>query len=138
MCPRKELLPGQAHQKAPDADPVPGAHRGGWLAGPAGDVHGRGDHPRHEPQPRSDAPERPRHALPQRGRSGRGQRYRDHGVAGSGSGAPRSEEHTSELQSRPHLVCRLLLEKKKKKKKKKYKKKEEKRKKKTKKKIKKK
>src|SRR3989442_10503337 len=25
----------------------------------------------------------------------------------------RSEEHTSELQSRPHLVCRLLLEKKK-------------------------
>src|SRR6266508_5947019 len=29
---------------------------------------------------------------------------------------PRSEEHTSELQSRGHLVCRLLLEKKKKKK----------------------
>src|SRR2546429_5719697 len=28
--------------------------------------------------------------------------------------APRSEEHTSELQSRLHLVCRLLLEKKKK------------------------
>src|SRR5215813_15283969 len=27
--------------------------------------------------------------------------------------ANRSEEHTSELQSRPHLVCRLLLEKKK-------------------------
>src|SRR5439155_7057026 len=26
---------------------------------------------------------------------------------------PRSEEHTSELQSRGHLVCRLLLEKKK-------------------------
>src|SRR3712207_8208618 len=26
---------------------------------------------------------------------------------------PRSEEHTSELQSRPYLVCRLLLEKKK-------------------------
>src|ERR1041385_9291162 len=34
----------------------------------------------------------------------------------SGSGSPcrsRSEEHTSELQSRLHLVCRLLLEKKK-------------------------
>src|SRR2546429_5898164 len=29
-------------------------------------------------------------------------------------GARRSEEHTSELQSRLHLVCRLLLEKKKK------------------------
>src|SRR2546429_3241899 len=34
------------------------------------------------------------------------------------SSGPRSEEHTSELQSRLHLVCRLLLEKKKKKKKK--------------------
>src|SRR2546429_4144455 len=33
-------------------------------------------------------------------------------VAGGGG---RSEEHTSELQSRLHLVCRLLLEKKKKK-----------------------
>src|SRR2546422_4099258 len=31
------------------------------------------------------------------------------------SGSNRSEEHTSELQSRLHLVCRLLLEKKKKK-----------------------
>src|SRR5215208_2506787 len=30
-----------------------------------------------------------------------------------GHGAGRSEEHTSELQSRGHLVCRLLLEKKK-------------------------
>src|SRR6266498_4809994 len=30
-----------------------------------------------------------------------------------GSSGCRSEEHTSELQSRPHLVCRLLLEKKK-------------------------
>src|SRR5256884_3558699 len=29
------------------------------------------------------------------------------------TGEPRSEEHTSELQSRLHLVCRLLLEKKK-------------------------
>src|SRR5205809_3266010 len=39
----------------------------------------------------------------------------------TGSGPPRSEEHTSELQSRLHLVCRLLLEKKKKKKNKKIK-----------------
>src|SRR5689334_23549167 len=31
------------------------------------------------------------------------------------SSEPRSEEHTSELQSQFHLVCRLLLEKKKKK-----------------------
>src|SRR2546422_1310101 len=33
---------------------------------------------------------------------------------GVGDSGPRSEEHTSELQSRLHLVCRLLLEKKKK------------------------
>src|SRR2546430_6057555 len=30
-----------------------------------------------------------------------------------GFGSPRSEEHTSELQSQSNLVCRLLLEKKK-------------------------
>src|SRR2546422_4002993 len=34
-------------------------------------------------------------------------------VAGARPGERRSEEHTSELQSRLHLVCRLLLEKKK-------------------------
>src|SRR5436853_7692003 len=33
--------------------------------------------------------------------------------SGSMKSAPRSEEHTSELQSLRHLVCRLLLEKKK-------------------------
>src|SRR3712207_8134552 len=32
---------------------------------------------------------------------------------GAASGSARSEEHTSELQSRQYLVCRLLLEKKK-------------------------
>src|SRR5260221_6324007 len=37
------------------------------------------------------------------------------GAPGAASGAaPRSEEHTSELQSHSDLVCRLLLEKKKK------------------------
>src|SRR5205809_5715388 len=34
-------------------------------------------------------------------------------IGGSSFVLPRSEEHTSELQSRLHLVCRLLLEKKK-------------------------
>src|SRR3712207_7731812 len=34
-------------------------------------------------------------------------------VAGPNFGTGRSEEHTSELQSRQYLVCRLLLEKKK-------------------------
>src|SRR5947207_7355646 len=43
------------------------------------------------------------------------------GAGGSQPAAsPRSEEHTSELQSHSDLVCRLLLEKKKKKKKKKH------------------
>src|SRR5215203_7091585 len=36
-------------------------------------------------------------------------------AADPGAGRARSEEHTSELQSRQYLVCRLLLEKKKKK-----------------------
>src|SRR3712207_6943146 len=36
------------------------------------------------------------------------------GGAARPPGDPRSEEHTSELQSRQYLVCRLLLEKKKK------------------------
>src|SRR5688572_32369874 len=51
-------------------------------------------------------------------RRGRGQRIdeAEHvGLGSGGSGAERSEEHTSELQSQSNLVCRLLLEKKKKK-----------------------
>src|SRR3712207_7087730 len=42
-------------------------------------------------------------------------RYRERVLAAGGSrdAADRSEEHTSELQSRQYLVCRLLLEKKK-------------------------
>src|SRR2546422_7066065 len=47
-------------------------------------------------------------------------RSRSSGASANASDTPaaamRSEEHTSELQSRLHLVCRLLLEKKKKKK----------------------
>src|SRR3712207_7970760 len=37
----------------------------------------------------------------------------DHPDGGGAEAAARSEEHTSELQSRQYLVCRLLLEKKK-------------------------
>src|SRR3712207_9293903 len=44
--------------------------------------------------------------------TGRGARPRPVNVIKDGK--PRSEEHTSELQSRQYLVCRLLLEKKKK------------------------
>src|SRR6266568_8381906 len=42
-----------------------------------------------------------------------GWRDPDDPFRGPSSGRPRSEEHTSELQSQFHLVCRLLLEKKK-------------------------
>src|SRR5436309_12219162 len=51
----------------------------------------------------------------------RAHRHRPRGSKGGAAEAAvgsRSEEHTSELQSRENLVCRLLLEKKKKKKKK--------------------
>src|SRR3712207_8734693 len=50
----------------------------------------------------------------QRGRQGRG-RHEGRRLFSLGRGldtATRSEEHTSELQSRQYLVCRLLLEKK--------------------------
>src|SRR5690348_17568730 len=40
--------------------------------------------------------------------------FANHLEAGDAADAQRSEEHTSELQSPVHLVCRLLLEKKKK------------------------
>src|SRR3989442_7670253 len=51
--------------------------------------------------------------LPRRGN--RLQHQLDAPTAARAVRETRSEEHTSELQSRPHLVCRLLLEKKKKK-----------------------
>src|SRR3712207_7437199 len=57
-----------------------------------------------------------RPALAQRGHDALGQPARGHQERGVGDhpvlGADRSEEHTSELQSRQYLVCRLLLEKK--------------------------
>src|SRR3989442_8012632 len=53
---------------------------------------------------------RSRHQRPQRRKP---ERRRAQRLAGALHQDPRSEEHTSELQSRPHLVCRLLLEKKK-------------------------
>src|SRR5690606_41308451 len=52
---------------------------------------------------------------PRRGPPAPGRRHGASGPAGRRhrlDGAPRSEEHTSELQSRENLVCRLLLEKK--------------------------
>src|SRR5215510_15755473 len=51
-----------------------------------------------------------RPAVPYRG----GQSWRARRSGSRNARPTRSEEHTSELQSRGHLVCRLLLEKKKK------------------------
>src|SRR3712207_2265997 len=51
-------------------------------------------------------------ALARPGQGGAAGQARRHGLQPSAHG--RSEEHTSELQSRQYLVCRLLLEKKKK------------------------
>src|SRR6266498_2717452 len=79
--------------------------RGGWRAAREG-ADGLGD-------VRRVAPERAHGAgaggLPRRRVRRHPSRRRARLVRGA-----RSEEHTSELQSRPHLVCRLLLEKKKK------------------------
>src|SRR2546422_3666524 len=63
-------------------------------------------------RPRSDG----RRAVGASVRDGRAGPGRSVGALGNQRPrAARSEEHTSELQSRLHLVCRLLLEKKKKK-----------------------
>src|SRR3989449_6649092 len=76
-------------------------HRGKRPASPAAHIlNGQRDGLLHKPvlhAPTSRGPRLYRNLLPTKGRS------------------MRSEEHTSELQSRLHLVCRLLLEKKKKK-----------------------
>src|SRR5690625_5504880 len=61
----------------------------------------------------SDLPPRTDHAAgTRRGRAGHRLRGRgQNGGCGVRLHGGRSEEHTSELQSRGHLVCRLLLEK---------------------------
>src|SRR2546429_6287951 len=56
---------------------------------------------------------RPKPAVPAASRTGLGKSTPKRRTAVTASRG-RSEEHTSELQSRLHLVCRLLLEKKKK------------------------
>src|SRR5215216_7331325 len=71
------------------------------------------------PPPRRLRPRRLQHdhvTLPRNPRHRRGTvGPRTHPVLTACPGRVRSEEHTSELQSPDHLVCRLLLEKKKKK-----------------------
>src|SRR5712664_4306097 len=70
-------------------------------------------------RPRPATPAQRRRAAPSPSRPRRACRRR-------GGASPRSEEHTSELQSRSDLVCRLLLEKKKKNKRKRKKQKKKK------------
>src|SRR2546422_3391611 len=60
------------------------------------------------------APERRGHVAQHQGLGARVHVETQRQVELAGVHAERSEEHTSELQSRLHLVCRLLLEKKKK------------------------
>src|SRR3712207_8750499 len=68
-----------------------------WLAGDGG-----GEWPEAEPEM----------PAPRKGRPRRDAAVLERAVAVA-QAAGRSEEHTSELQSRQYLVCRLLLEKKK-------------------------
>src|SRR3712207_8837826 len=79
----------------------------------------RSAHPRRPVRPRLAHVRRRRHALRQLHRLDRVADL-DHCIwcvaaaeTSTPNGAVRSEEHTSELQSRQYLVCRLLLEKKK-------------------------
>src|SRR2546422_2152852 len=86
--PRSTLFPYTTLFRSPGATARARGPGGGWQA--ARGVRGDLEHRRGPAPPRS---RRARHSV-----------------------VRRSEEHTSELQSRLHLVCRLLLEKKKKKK----------------------
>src|SRR5436309_6177384 len=64
---------------------------------------------------RSDRLRRRAGASVRRRRASRSPRHPESSALGADHRPERSEEHTSELQSRENLVCRLLLEKKKKK-----------------------
>src|SRR5690606_42078237 len=73
--------------------------------------------PDRQPRPRRSAQRLPvRRAARGQGGAGAARAVHADAVHGGGVGCAhaRSEEHTSELQSRENLVCRLLLEKKKK------------------------
>src|SRR5215469_12753548 len=100
---RTKVTVGEAEKRSRCADGATWVRAGRRLPGfgPAVD-HAAGAGKRHQRGA----------ALRVRGRPGRG-RGRGRGSCGR-AGQRRSEEHTSELQSRRDLVCRLLLEKKKK------------------------
>src|SRR5690606_39401883 len=70
----------------------------------------------HDALPISSDRTRARAAAPSGAAASTGSAISGRATRSGGGEAARSEEHTSELQSRENLVCRLLLEKKKKKK----------------------
>src|SRR5690606_41726234 len=80
--------------------------RSGRLRGSAGCLHIAGQ------PPRSREPLPPCRSLLRGAAVRRGITLRPAQLADLQEGLTRSEEHTSELQSRENLVCRLLLEKK--------------------------
>src|SRR5947209_15235344 len=88
----------------PDALPIYRLADGGRHPRRPGPAHGRADDVHDRPPPVDRPP----------GRPDPGARPRPAGGEGDAPGVarPRSEEHTSELQSRQYFVCRLLLEKK--------------------------
>src|SRR5206468_12653728 len=96
--PRSSLFPYTTLFRSADRSILRG-RRGAWR------------HARRE-DPRADGGRRP---GDRRARAGIRRAQRNELHADAARAGPRSEEHTSELQSRSDLVCRLLLEKKKKK-----------------------
>src|SRR5215813_14717028 len=103
--------PLDGFEARPSARPTGETRSGRFVAASARSaaLPGRASDPAVAPLP-STAPRRlPSRRAPRAPRPGRTPRRE------ALDAARRSEEHTSELQSRPHLVCRLLLEKKKKK-----------------------
>src|SRR5690606_41034779 len=100
---------GGAGDRADDGDAVGagvaaglGAFGGDAADGDDGEVHGFADG--------GEAVES--EGVGQTGLGAGGPHRADAEVVGSGAAGGRSEEHTSELQSRENLVCRLLLGKK--------------------------
>src|SRR5690606_40618274 len=108
-----QRLPGLAHAREAVKDRVAKAEGPGVGRDPVDRVEVAGQHRECEPGVGAELPASEllgiqRHSLGLLGRTALGL-----AAAGLAQRDDRSEEHTSELQSRENLVCRLLLEKKK-------------------------
>src|SRR5690606_40735312 len=103
-----------------DQDASRGQKRIAVRGAPGGPGAGRGVVPRHPGQPRAPGAGQSKQVrvegrllLLRGGQMGACRRSAGETLRGLSRRRARSEEHTSELQSRENLVCRLLLEKKK-------------------------